>query len=57
MRPGYRLLDFPEYPDDGRSQTDNDTQEHERQSRDCEHVQHPKVMQTTYQQTKRGLGD
>jgi len=34
MRPGYRLLDCPEYPDDGRSQTDNDTQEHQRQSRD-----------------------
>jgi hypothetical protein len=41
MRLGYRLLDFPEHPDDGRSQTDHDTQEHQRQSRGCEHVQHP----------------
>jgi hypothetical protein len=41
MRLGDRLLDFPEHPDDGRSQTDHDTQEHQRQSRGCEHVQHP----------------
>ena len=36
-----RLLQFPEHPDEGRAQAYDDTQEHQCQSRGCEHVQHP----------------
>ena len=38
MQLGELRFDFPKHPDESRSQTDNDTQEHQRQSRDREHV-------------------
>jgi hypothetical protein len=41
IRLGRLLLDFPEHPDEGRTQTDHDNQKQQRQCRGCEHVQHP----------------
>ena len=34
------LLDFPEHPDEGRPQADDDPQKQQRQPRDCEHGEH-----------------
>src|SRR6478672_4162357 len=39
-RPGNYPFDFPEYPDEARTQTDDDAEEQQGQSRGREHVQH-----------------
>jgi hypothetical protein len=35
------LLDLPQYPNEGRAQADDDAQKQQRQTRGCEHGEHP----------------
>jgi hypothetical protein len=36
------LLEFPEHPDKGNAEADDDAQKHQGQARSCEHGEHPK---------------
>jgi hypothetical protein len=48
--PRHHLFDFPEHPDEGRTQANHDDQEHQRQFWRCGHISHPPDPTRTTQQ-------